>query len=224
MATVKFNCPKCNQVLEADVTMVGQTIQCPKCQHIFNSPKAESVAAVLSAPVTPPAKAATSAAAIWSLVLGILSLVLCWIGLLAAIPAVICGHVARSRIRAAGGALTGAGMALAGLILGYVALGLWIVTIPIYSAVMIPAVMKGQQAAQRAACINNLRLIDHAKQMAATASQTMGDSYTPTMAELQPYLKKGAPVCPNGGVYSVNAMTSNPTCSKSGHALVYDLP
>lgn len=60
----------------------------------------------------------TSALAIWSLVLGILTF-LCF-GFLAGIPAVICGHLARTRIRQSQGSLTGGGLALAGLILGYV--------------------------------------------------------------------------------------------------------
>lgn len=60
----------------------------------------------------------TSVAAILSLVFGIL----CWIGLpfVAAIVAVVCGHVARSEIRRAPrGTVDGDGLAIAGLILGW---------------------------------------------------------------------------------------------------------
>lgn len=78
--------------------------------------------------------AKTSAQAIWSLVLGILSL-LCF-GFFAGIPAVICGHAARSNIRKSQGALTGGGMALAGLILGYV--GIVVTTIGILAAIAVP--------------------------------------------------------------------------------------
>ena len=56
--------------------------------------------------------------AITSLVLGLLSLV-CF-GPLAGIPAVICGHLARGRARRLPGQYGGAGLALAGLIMGYV--------------------------------------------------------------------------------------------------------
>ncbi|MCX7005865.1 MAG: DUF4190 domain-containing protein [Kiritimatiellaeota bacterium] len=52
--------------------------------------------------------------AIWSLVLGLLPL--------RAIPAISCGHLARSRIKRAAGALSGRGLALTGIILGYVGL------------------------------------------------------------------------------------------------------
>ncbi|MBL9146830.1 MAG: DUF4190 domain-containing protein [Verrucomicrobiaceae bacterium] len=55
--------------------------------------------------------------AIASLVLGILSVVFCC---LTGVPAIICGHLARGKIRRSGGAFSGHGMATAGLVLGYV--------------------------------------------------------------------------------------------------------
>jgi Domain of unknown function (DUF4190) len=64
-------------------------------------------------PRTPPV-------AIWSLILAVLSFTCGW--LFTAIPAVICGHIARSKIRKSSGALGGNGIATAGLILGYIAL------------------------------------------------------------------------------------------------------
>src|SRR5213593_2031202 len=71
----------------------------------------------------------TAPAAIWSLVLAVLSFTCGW--LVTAIPAVICGHIARSKIRKSGGALGGKGVATAGLILGYIALVLGIMGIPL---------------------------------------------------------------------------------------------
>src|SRR5436309_5703565 len=71
----------------------------------------------------------TAPAAIWSLVLAILSFTCGW--LLTAIPAVICGHIARSKIRKSGGALRGKRIATAGLILGYLALVLGVMGIPL---------------------------------------------------------------------------------------------
>ena len=60
--------------------------------------------------------------AVISLVSGILAWVL--LPLLAAIVAVISGHMARSEIRRSGGSLAGQGLALIGMILGYVQLAL----------------------------------------------------------------------------------------------------
>lgn len=98
-----------------------------------------------------PAPAQKSGLSIASLVLGILSLV-CF-SLLAGIPAIICGHVARAKIKKSGGRLTGAGMALAGLIMGYVSL----LFLPIMAALAIPAVTTAAQMAQATQLMSNGR-------------------------------------------------------------------
>ncbi|KAA2285505.1 DUF4190 domain-containing protein [Arenimonas fontis] len=69
----------------------------------------------------------TSGLAVTSLVAGILG----WIMLpvLASLVAVVTGHMARSEIRRANGAIEGDGMALAGLILGWINLGLVVAVI-----------------------------------------------------------------------------------------------
>src|SRR5581483_1744024 len=66
-------------------------------------------------PLSSPAR--TEPLAIWSLVLSILS----WFGcfFLTVIPALVCAHVARSRIKKSNGALVGMNLALVALILGY---------------------------------------------------------------------------------------------------------
>src|SRR5262245_45727147 len=58
----------------------------------------------------------TPAVAIWSLILAVLSFTCGW--LFTAIPAVICGHIAWSKIRKSGGTLGGKNIAIAGLIRG----------------------------------------------------------------------------------------------------------
>jgi len=64
----------------------------------------------------PPATPKTNGLAIASLVLGIASIVC--LGCVAGIPAIICGHLALKQIAARGEG--GAGMAKAGLIIGYI--------------------------------------------------------------------------------------------------------
>ena len=96
--------------------------------------------------------------------------------------------------------------------------------IALLAAIAIPSFMKSRQDSRKSACVNNLRLLDHAKQQLATAAQTMVDSYVPGMAELTPYFKNsGTPICRDGGSYSINAITSNPTCTVAGHVLVNDI-
>lgn len=65
--------------------------------------------------------------ALWSLILGILGLVFC--GIFAGIPALILGSSARKEIAASQGALTGDGMAKAGVILGWISVALTVVAI-----------------------------------------------------------------------------------------------
>lgn len=74
--------------------------------------------------------------AIAALVCGISSLgvgfITCGIGSVAAIPAVILGHMARKQIRESNGAQQGEGMALAGLITGYIGLGILALVIVLF--------------------------------------------------------------------------------------------
>src|SRR5438552_15386896 len=85
-------------------------------------------------PPVPQPVARTSPVAIWTLVLAILSFTCGW--LFTAIPAVICGRIARSEIRKSGGALGGMGIATAGLILGYIALVLGVMGIPLLVSII----------------------------------------------------------------------------------------
>src|SRR5438270_10518057 len=63
----------------------------------------------------------TDGGAIASMVLGIASVALC-LTFVAGIPAIILGHISLSRIKKSMGRLKGEGMALTGLILGYISL------------------------------------------------------------------------------------------------------
>jgi competence protein ComGC len=169
-------------------------------------------------PVPPaPAPPKNSALAIWSLILGILSITCLWV--VSAIPAVICGHLAQSRIKASAGRLTGSGLALAGLITGYLSIALSVVVIPMMLAVAIPNFVKARSHAQKNMCINNLRQIDAAKQQWALEKKKE-QIETPTQADLDEYLKPGSSLtCPAGGTYTINAVGEKPTCSVSDHVL-----
>jgi competence protein ComGC len=166
----------------------------------------------------PAAPSKNSGLAICSLVLGILSVTCLWV--ISAIPAVICGHLAQSRIKASGGKLSGSGLALAGLITGYVSIALSLVVIPMLVAIAIPNFVKAKAIAQNNMCVNNLRQIDGAKQMWALENKKE-QTDTPTQANLDQYLKSGYKglVCPNGGVYTINTVAEKPTCSIPEHQL-----
>jgi hypothetical protein len=72
---------------------------------------------------------------------------------------------------------------------------------------------------QRKTCINNLRLIDDAKQQWAVDFNKPPNA-VPPVKELLPYFKdKIFPECPSGGTIYLNAVNEVPTCSISGHTL-----
>jgi hypothetical protein len=68
-------------------------------------------------------------------------------------------------------------------------------------------------------CINNLRQIDAAKQQWALENKKQS-SDIPTDAELTAYMgRRGFPVCPAGGHYTINTISEKPSCSIPGHQL-----
>lgn len=159
--------------------------------------------------------------ATWSLVLGILAIVLCVIGPLFGVPAVICGHVAMGRIKASGGALGGNGLALGGLITGYISIAL-IPVIGLMAAIAVPNFTRARSTAQMNSCINNLRLIDSAKQQ-WQLEKGKDVTATPTAADLLPYISRDPnpkmPVCPAGGTYDIKSVNEEPTCTIRDHVL-----
>jgi Domain of unknown function (DUF4190) len=72
--------------------------------------------------------------------------------------AIILGHISRSEIRKSNGRLQGAGMALTGLILGY----LVVVSIPILiiAAIGIPSLLRARIAANESSAVASLRTLN----------------------------------------------------------------
>jgi hypothetical protein len=83
--------------------------------------------------MNPPALQKTSGLAVTSLILGLLSL--CCPLFLPAIAAVACGHIARGKINKSEGTLAGSGLALAGLLLGYIGIIFSILSIVAYTMI-----------------------------------------------------------------------------------------
>lgn len=100
-------CTKCGaEILEG-------TSLCHRCGNQVNHPAQNTSAVSHKSRISAPIEGTATA----SLVLGLLSF-FCG-GIMTAIPAVICGHVGLSRIKKSGGALSGNGQAIAGMIMGY---------------------------------------------------------------------------------------------------------
>jgi hypothetical protein len=117
--------------------------------------------------------------AITSLILGILS-VFC-LGILAGIPAIIIGHAARGRVRRAPGSFSAGGLALAGLILGYLSIPLTLLLL----LAMLPAFGAAKSQAESMQCASNLRQIGMAVRLYAEVHQ---GNYPQTPAEFGPNL------------------------------------
>lgn len=148
--------------------------------------------------------------------MGILSLTC--LSIFAAIPGVICGHKAMGRIKRSGGALTGGGLAIGGLVTGYIGVAMAIFVVPLMMAVAIPNFVKGRQMAIKSVCVHNLQTIEEAKQKWALENKKQPTD-VPTANDLAPYLPNGMPECPASGVYSINALNTQATCSVPGHKL-----
>lgn len=74
----------------------------------------------------------TEPLAIWSFVMSLCGLLCC--GLLLGVPGVVCGHIALSSI-ATKPYLQGRGFAIAGLIIGYLAIAFWILSLTFFLVV-----------------------------------------------------------------------------------------
>lgn len=73
--------------------------------------------------------------------------------------------------------------------------------------------------AKRNACINNLRMLDSAKEQWALASRKAAGA-NPVIIEINTYIRGNTtPICPAGGKYTYKTIGENPTCDCPGHAL-----
>lgn len=169
---------------------------------------------------TPPEvpQARTNGLALTSFLLGIFSVVLCGVGVVLAIPGLICGIIGMGRVKKSGGTQKGHGLALAGTILSGVAIVMFPIVF-LLAAIAIPNFVKARNAAQKNACVANLRTIDAAKATWALENKK-ASSETPDAIQLYgpgKYIQKELK-CPAGGVYSINPVEEKPTCSVPGHA------
>jgi len=79
--------------------------------------------------------------------------------------------------------------------------------------------LQSQQNVQQVTCVNNLRQIEAAKAQWALENQKPPGSLVGP-PEIAPYMpSKAMPVCPAGGVYTVNPVGIAPLCNIPGHTL-----
>jgi prepilin-type N-terminal cleavage/methylation domain-containing protein len=91
--------------------------------------------------------------------------------------------------------------------------------IGLLAAIAIPSFLKARSESQAKGCINNLRIMDAAKEQAAmemgwAQTQTVAAGSTQELSVLA-YIKGGAAECPANGTYTFGAIGTDPSCTLS---------
>lgn len=91
--------------------------------------------------------------------------------------------------------------------------------IGLLAAIAVPNFVQARTSARRNTCVNNLRLIQAAKDQYAIENN-QADTVSPAAADVSPYFKSsqlsgGLPREPQGGTYTIAAINAAPTCDQA---------
>ena len=128
------------------------------------------------------------------------------------LAAVILGHIALSEIKRSAGRLAGHGMAVAGLVLGYIELA-FLPFILIIAAIAIPNVLRARMAANEASAVGTLRTYNTAMITYASACPDLG--YPASLENLGP----GGKDCNHLNVVDATLAVTAPV--KNGYRFYY---
>jgi type IV pilus assembly protein PilA len=167
---------------------------CGKCGMVLGSGPGSTVSGVSGAPGgmqaiggEPPRR---SGMALASLIFGLFFFVFP-----ASIAAIVFGHLSLSEIRKSAGRITGHGLAMAGLILGYIGVAI-IPFILIVAAIAIPNLLRAKTAANEASAVGSLRTIVAANE---TYGSEFGNGFARSLAQLDG-AGSGAGNCEHAGL------------------------
>lgn len=173
-------CARCGSRLPDDAAF------CPNCGFVLRNTGA--VPPPIAGQPVPPGypRSQTEGRAVASLVLGILAL---FFSIITGIPAIILGHLSLSSVKKSSGKLSGEGIALAGLILGYISVAL----VPLLLMIAIPNLARSRIAANQAEAAATVRTLIAGQTTYSTTFPRAG--YAPDLATLGP----GGPSCASEG-------------------------
>ncbi len=191
-------CPNCNNNIAEFVTT------CPYCGAAIGAAPANPAQPGFAGPPEKSGKATAS------LVCGIL---LC-LSPISSIIAVVLGHLALSEIKKSAGRMAGHGMAIAGLVLGYIGIATVPITL-IIAAIAIPNLLRAKMAANEATAVGSLRTYNTA--MVSYASTCPKIGYPQSVKNLGS--GSGGPDCDHADL--VDSTLSGPTPIKAGYRFSY---
>jgi type IV pilus assembly protein PilA len=159
-------CEACGNTMTADDKF------CRVCGRVARAGSAATSAGTAA----PLGNAQTSGKAVGSLICGLVFFVPFLF-----VVAIVLGHLALSEIRKSAGRLKGEGIAIAGLVLGY----LWIAGIPIIlivAAIAIPNLLRAKMAANESSAVASVRTLQTAENTYVAAHSAQG--YTCSLSDL----------------------------------------
>ena len=212
--------------------MPDTALSCPRCGSAVSSAPPPPPVAPAAAPApgrvapaqwqaAPPAgpyvgPQETDGKAVGSLILGILAMFP--FGLLTGIPAIILGHLSRKSIGESLGRLRGDGMALAGLIMGYISIAA-IPVVLIIAAIAIPSLLRSRMLANDAAAASTVRTISIAEATYSTLFPNVG--YAHNLGTLGPGPSgtcAGQATLEHACLLTAKLGCSSPSCTNYGYS------
>ena len=95
-----------------------------------------------------------------------------------------------------------------------------VLIIGILLAIAVPNFIKARETSRTKTCIANLRQMESGKEQWAMEMKK-GATDTPVQGDLEPSYIKKWPACAAGGVYTINNISTAPTCSYGGTHVLY---
>ena len=162
-----MNCRTCG------ATVAAESQFCSNCGNAI--PSAQLATTTVLTPGIPAAQPKTSGMAIASLVCGILNV------FPLSVIAIVLGHISLSQIKKSAGRIQGKGLAIAGLVLGYLGIAV-IPFILIIAAIAIPNLLRAKISANEASAVHSVRMVATAER--AYAAQHPNEGFTCNLADL----------------------------------------